>query len=153
MNSSVNAAFSFGTMPASTIACATCGRAIVSPPAISRTRSNSIGYPSSWSFSIISSPRRNRVSVSRRSSSRSASLDGSIQYARTCRLASSYSAENSIPGTTSILSPAAAAASSSPANVSWSVIATPVSPRSTARSTSSVGVNVPSERFVWAWRS
>ena len=105
MNSSVNAAFSFGTMPASTIACATCGRAIVSPPAISRTRSNSIGYPSSWSFSIISSPRRNRVSVSRRSSSRSASFDGSIQYARTCRLASSYSAENSIPGTSSILSP------------------------------------------------
>ena len=32
-------------------------------------------------------------------------------------------------------------------------MAIPVSPRSTARSTSSVGVNVPSERFVCVWRS
>ena len=58
------------------------------------------------------------MSVSRVSSVRRASFAGSIQYASTWRLAPSYSAENSMPGTISIRSPAADAASSNPASVS-----------------------------------
>lgn len=74
-----NASRSVATMPASTIACATCGLAIVWPPAISRTRSNEIWNPSSRSFSTISSPRRNRVAVSRSSSAFTAPSRGSTQ--------------------------------------------------------------------------
>ena len=74
-----NASFSVATMPASTIACAMCGRAIRSSPAIARTCSKEMSYPSSCSFSTISSPRRKRVSMSRRSSATKRGFAGSTQ--------------------------------------------------------------------------
>src|SRR5690242_11588468 len=66
----------------------------------------------------------------------------------------SYVAENSTPGTSSMpASAAAAAASSRPSEVSWSVSATTSSERSRASRTTSVGEYVPSDAVECACRS
>gem|GEM_PF-4520339 len=94
--------------------------------------------------------RRNRAARVLANMLEICSLDGSYWKASMCTDTSSSTAVISVPSSNGkSISSEASVASSQPAVVSWSAIATPCKPSFLACSTSVRSVSVPSEKTVW----